>query len=328
MDLGNKLRLGLAWARYKLTGRRIPVAVAWLITGRCNLHCAYCKWKDQRTVQELDTPAVKDMIDQMAEAGVRVVSFTGGEPLVREDMGEIVHYVKDKGLVCKLNTNGLLVPKRIEEFRTLDLLQVSMDGPPSRQDALRGRGTSERAMRAVELAREAGIRTQVITCLTRENVEHLGDVLDYGLEHDVAFCFQLLTAKTLDAESTDRSVPSREALRAALERLREIKTSGEPRARAIGSKRSELDYYLDLLQSGPRGCDCVLVTATMMPDGKLIFCGSANECDSHDAVELGFAEAFSRLSIPDCDGCVCVGKLRLSKVYQTDVTVIREFLGW
>ena len=59
----------------------------------------------------------------------------------------------------------------------------------------------------------------------------------------------------------------------------------------------------------------------------LIFCGNAKQSQSHDAVELGFAEAFSRLTIPYCDGCVCVGKLRLSKVYQLDMSVIKEMLG-
>jgi len=65
----------------------------------------------------------------------------------------------------------------------------------------------------------------------------------------------------------------------------------------------------------------------MMPDGKLIFCGNGKNYDSYDAVSLGFREAFSKLTIPDCDGCVCVGKLRLSKVYQLDTAIIREMLG-
>ena len=65
----------------------------------------------------------------------------------------------------------------------------------------------------------------------------------------------------------------------------------------------------------------------MLPDGRLIFCGNAREYASYDAVALGFAEAFSRLTIPECDGCVCVGKLRLSKVYQLDVSLIQEVVG-
>jgi len=327
MDLKNKALLGLSVLRYKLTGRRIPVAVAWLITGRCNLNCSYCKWKNQRRVDELDTATVEDLIDQMHRAGVRLISFTGGEPLVRNDVGRIIRHVKGHGLVCKLNTNGLLVEQRLDELRPLDLLQISVDGPPDVQDRFRGAGTSAKAARAIELARQAGIRVQLIACLTRDNVERLDEVLDYGLELGVGFCFQLLTPKDLDDEAADSSIPDRDRLIRSLEHLMRLQRTRDRRARAIASKRSELTYYLDLLRRGSTGCQCTLVTATMLPDGRLIFCGNAKSYESYDAVELGFQEAFSRLTIPECDGCVCVGKLRLSKVYQLDLSVIREMLG-
>lgn len=327
MDLKNKTRIGLSVLRYKLTGKRIPIAVAWLITGRCNLDCHYCKWKHERQTEELDTAAVKEMIDQMRRAGVRLVSFTGGEPLVRRDMGEIIRTVKGHGLVCKLNTNGMLVESRLDDLRPLDLLQISVDGPPDAQDRLRGEGTSEKAARAIELARGAGIRVQLIACLTRDNVERLDDVLDYGLELGVGFCFQLLTPKYLGDEAVESTMPEKGRLIEGLEYLVGLRKRGDRRSRAIASKKSELEYYIDLLKHDRSGCQCTLVTATMMPDGRLIFCGNARDYESFDAVELGFAEAFSRLVIPDCDGCTCVGKLRLSKVYQFDASVIKEMLG-
>ncbi len=327
MDLKSKAQLGLSVIRYKLTGKRIPVAVAWLITGRCNLDCEYCKWKHERTTKELDTAAVDDMIGQMQAAGVRLISFTGGEPLVRKDIGHIIRSVKDRGLVCKLNTNGMLLESRLDDLRPLDLLQISVDGPPDVQDNLRGEGTSAKAARAIELAREAGIRVQLIACLTRDNVTRLDEVLDYGHELDVGFCFQLLTPQYMDDAEIETSMPDKQSLVECLKYLLELKKTRHRRAAAIASKASELAYYVDLLENGSPGCECTLVTATMMPDGRLIFCGNGKNYESHDAVELGFAEAFSRLTIPDCDGCVCVGKLRLSKVYQLDMSVIREMLG-
>jgi MoaA/NifB/PqqE/SkfB family radical SAM enzyme len=327
MDLKNKALLGLSVLRYKLTGRRTPVAVAWLITGRCNLGCCYCKWKNERGTEELDTAAVQDMVDQMWRAGVRLISFTGGEPLVRSDIGQIIRHVKQRGLVCKLNTNGMLVESRLDDLRPLDLLQISVDGPPAVQDRLRGPGTSERAARAIALARQAGLRVQLIACLTRDNVRRLDEVLDYGLQLGVGFCFQLLTAKELEEDAAEDSLPEKQHLIEALEKLVEIRRRDRRRARAIASQESELKYYLDLLKNGSPGCQCTLVTATMLPDGRLIFCGNAREYASYDAVALGFAEAFSRLTIPECDGCVCVGKLRLSKVYQLDVSLIQEVAG-
>jgi MoaA/NifB/PqqE/SkfB family radical SAM enzyme len=329
MGLMTKAKLGLSVLQYQVTGKSKPIAVAWLITGRCNILCDYCKWKQERSSSELDTATVKDMIDQMYRAGVQLVSFTGGEPLVRKDMGEIIRHVKSYGMVCKLNSNGVMVPRRLDDLRPLDLLQISVDGPPSVMNRLRGEGTSEKAARAIKAAQGEGIRVQLIACLTRDNVARLDEVLDYGLELGVGFCFQVLTTKYLTDNEVANSVPEKADLTNALERLLELKESRDPRAKAIASKRSELEYYLGILKNGSPGCECALVTATMMPDGRLIFCGSAKagSYESFDAVELGFEEAFSRLAIPDCDGCVCVGKLRISKVYQVDLSIIKEMIG-
>lgn len=329
MGLMTKAKLGISVLNYQLTGKSRPIAVAWLITGRCNILCDYCKWKQERTTKELDTTQVLDMIDQMHRAGVQLISFTGGEPLVRQDMGEIIRHVKSYGMVCKLNTNGIMLPSRIDELRPLDLLQISVDGPPSVMDRLRGKGTSEKANRAIKCAIDAGIRVQLIACLTRDNVSQIDEVLDYGLELGVGFCFQVLTTKYLTEKEIDNSVPDKASLERALEYLLELKHSKHPRAQAIASKNSELEYYLGILKNGSPGCECALVTCTMMPDGRLQFCGSAKagSYEVFDAIESGFAEAFSRLAIPDCDGCVCVGKLRISKVFQLDVSIIKEMLG-
>lgn len=329
MSLLTKAKLGMSVLQYQLTGKSKPIAVAWLITGRCNILCDYCKWKQERKTDELDTAQVLEMIDQMHRAGVQLISFTGGEPLVRQDMGEIIRRVKSHGIVCKLNTNGIMLPNRIDDLRPLDLLQISVDGPPSVMDRLRGEGTSDKANRAIRMATEAGIRVQLIACLTRDNVTRIDEVLDYGLELGVGFCFQVLTTKYLTDKEIDNSVPDKESLEKALEYLLGLNNSDDPRAGAIASKNSELEYYLSILKNGSPGCECALVTCTMMPDGRLQFCGSAKagSYKVYDAAEMGFSEAFSKLAIPDCDGCVCVGKLRISKVFQIDTSVIKEMIG-
>ncbi len=327
MDLKAKVKIGLSVARYNLNGTRIPIAVAWLITGRCNLACEYCQWKDLRQSEELDTKQALDMIDQMKRAGTQLISITGGEPLLRKDIGQIVKYIKRQGMVCKLNTNGVLLDeRRLAELSGLDLLQVSLDGPPDVHDRLRGEGSAMRAVRAIVLAKSKGIKVQLIACLTRENVERIDEVLDYGLELGVGFYFQILTPQPLNAEEIDRSVPDRESLANTLRYLLKLKRSKRGRGRAVGSSESELLYYLDMVEEQRRGCDCALVTATMLPDGKLIFCGNRKEIQAFDTKAMGFSEAFSKLTTPDCDGCVCVGKLRLSKVFRLDTGLIKEMI--
>lgn len=328
MKLRSKLGLARAVLAHRITGVRAPIAVAWLVTGRCNADCAYCRWRPLRAAAELDTPSALDMIGQMQRAGVRLLSFTGGEPLLRPDIGRLIAEAVSRGLACKLNTNGALVERRLDELRGLDMLQISLDGPPSVQDRLRGEGSAERAERAIEAARRAGIPVQAVTCLTRDNAERIAEVLDHAVRLGVAVHVQPVSAVTLAPGEAATSVPSRALAAAALRHLLRLKQERSPRARAIGSTRSELAYYLRVVQGEVAGCECELVTGTLLPDGQLVFCGNARTLTPVDALRLGFAEAFARLTIPECDGCTCVGKLRLTRVIRLDPEVLLEMVRW
>lgn len=317
MKLRNKLAMARSVLRYQVDHKPAPVAVAWLVTGRCTSDCAYCRWKDLRSSPELDTPAALELIEQMRTSRVRLLSFTGGEPLLREDIGLLVDAVKRGGMVCKLNSNGALVTRRLDALRKLDLLQISLDGPPELQDRLRGAGSAERAAQAVRAAREAGIPVQLVTCITRDNVRRLDEVLEHAADLGARMHIQPLAGGPWSS-NVEASAPDLLELTSALQRLLQLKESRSPLARSLGTSRAELLYYLEVCRGSLRGCHCALVTATMLPDGGLMFCGSGQDSVVHDARALGFARAFSLLTIPDCEGCSCVGKLRISRVFQLD----------
>jgi MoaA/NifB/PqqE/SkfB family radical SAM enzyme len=96
--------------------------------------------------KELSTEQIFSIIDELADNGTQRVSISGGEPLLREDIGEIISHIKKKGMGCGLNTNGLLVPDRIEEVRKVDSITISLDGEREAHEANRGRGTFEKVM--------------------------------------------------------------------------------------------------------------------------------------------------------------------------------------
>lgn len=267
---------------------------------------------------ELDTATATRLIDEMREAGVGMISFTGGEPLLRPDIGELIAHVKSRGATCKLNTNGDLVKQRLDLLRPLDLLQISLDGPPEVHDPLRGKGSAQRAAGAIGLARQAGIPVQSVACLTRDNIERLDQVLGHAASLGVRMHVQPLAASPMNDADRARATPSREQMVRAIDHLLTLRDERHPLARHLRTSSSELRYYRRVYAGDVTGCHCALVTATLLPDGRLIFCGNAKEPIGHDTVQLGFAEAFARLKIPDCDGCTCVGKLRISKVFQLD----------
>jgi MoaA/NifB/PqqE/SkfB family radical SAM enzyme len=99
------------------------------VTERCNLRCKYCQiWKNP--TEELGIDGMKKIVDRLDQMGVAIVSITGGEPLLREDICEIIDYVSSKGLHVRVTSNGMLP---IEKYKNLlgskiDGISISLDG--------------------------------------------------------------------------------------------------------------------------------------------------------------------------------------------------------
>ena len=120
----------------RVLGKKFPLSVTFIITYRCNFSCRYCKifrFKEE----EMRTGQIISMIDQLISSGMRRFSINGGEPLLREDIGEIIGYAKRKGLLVTVFTNGYLVSEKIDALRELDIMLISLDGPREVHDAQR-----------------------------------------------------------------------------------------------------------------------------------------------------------------------------------------------
>jgi len=88
--------------------------VSWNITRKCNLRCVHCYIDaGEAEANELTTKEALDVVDQMAEVGVPLILFTGGEPLVRRDFFEIAQYARDRGIKLVLSTNGTLITPEV-----------------------------------------------------------------------------------------------------------------------------------------------------------------------------------------------------------------------
>ena len=127
-----------------------PVVV-WNCTRTCNLRCIHCyAGSDARRHDELSTSQAKAMIDDLAGFGCPVLLFSGGEPCVRPDLTELMHYAKSAGMRVVLSTNGTLItPELASEFAHVGLsyVGVSIDGSRSTHDAFRGmEGAFDKAM--------------------------------------------------------------------------------------------------------------------------------------------------------------------------------------
>jgi len=99
----------------KILKHCIPLKVTHNITYRCNLNCSFCLLKkrlNKPDSPEMDTSQIKRMMREFKQIGTKFWLFSGGEPLLREDLGELISYAKDKmDFHCGISTNGTLLPE-------------------------------------------------------------------------------------------------------------------------------------------------------------------------------------------------------------------------
>ncbi len=161
-----------------------PVVV-WNMTKRCNLKCVHCyahaKGADYKG-SELSTEEGKRLIDDLAAFGSPVILFSGGEPLLREDLPELIDYAVKKGMRAVISTNGTLITKeKAQVFAKLNLsyIGVSLDGIGPVNDSFRGVGGAfDRAIEGIRNARDAGIKVGLRFTINKRNFEEIPKIFD------------------------------------------------------------------------------------------------------------------------------------------------------
>lgn len=167
--------------RYVDVGMSAPVNLTWEVTLACNLRCRHCLSSSAEPVAgELTTAEALDLVDQMARDKVFQINFGGGEPFMRPDFMEIIDACHDKGIMTCISTNGTLftedLVKRLSKTR-LVAIQVSLDGAEKETcEAIRGKGTYEKAIQALELLADSPIPTSINTVLTASNAHEIDDL--------------------------------------------------------------------------------------------------------------------------------------------------------
>ena len=137
--------------------------VSWMTTNKCNLKCVHCyQDAEEATDKELSCEEGKKMIDEIARAGFKVMIFSGGEPLMRPDIYELVAHAASRGLRPVFGSNGTLItPELAARFADVGLsyVGVSLDGARETHDEFRGLpGSFDRAIEGMRNAKAAGIK--------------------------------------------------------------------------------------------------------------------------------------------------------------------------
>lgn len=182
----------LAWRRlfkHPFRIRRpfpVPPFLTIALTYECICRCVHCAVSDggDASRREMRTDQIQSVIDQAKNMGVLQITFTGGEPLLREDLDVLVKYAHDRGLLTRINTSGLLLDAgRVLELKRAGLSQCAVsidDADPDVHDQLRMTpGAFGKAVKGIQNLKSHGIPCQINTYAARRNIPH-------GLEKIIA----------------------------------------------------------------------------------------------------------------------------------------------
>ena len=188
--------------------------IAWEITRSCNLACRHCRAEahPEPYPGELDTAQAKKLIDSFPDTGNPVIIFTGGEPLLRPDIFELITYADSLGLRCVMAPNGTLInPENAARIKAsgIQRCSISIDGSTAAlHDSLRGvQGAFERAMDGIEHLKTAGVEFQINTTVTRDNLDKFKDIFHLAQELGaVAWHIFMLVPTGRGARITDQFI--------------------------------------------------------------------------------------------------------------------------
>lgn len=170
-----------------------PVVV-WNVTRRCNLHCIHCysESQDEEYPDELEHGEALSLIDSLAEYGVPVLLFSGGEPLMRPDLMELAPYASKKGLRTVLSSNGTLISASVArdlKKAGFSYIGISLDGLGEINDKFRGKkGAFTEALEGIRNCRLAGLRVGVRFTITSYNYKAVPGIFELILSEDIPRC--------------------------------------------------------------------------------------------------------------------------------------------
>lgn len=196
-NFGDKLRYvqGASQQRNGVSTGRGPVVV-WNCTKTCNLKCMHCyaNSDSKKYESELNTKEAKTLIDDFHEFKVPVILFSGGEPLLREDLFELIEYAGIRKIRSTISTNGTLIDKdvarRIKQSE-VGYVGISVDGIGDKHDEFRRtKGCFEKALNGIRNCREVNQKVGLRFTINSYNYNQIDDIFHLIKEEEInRVCF-------------------------------------------------------------------------------------------------------------------------------------------
>jgi MoaA/NifB/PqqE/SkfB family radical SAM enzyme len=293
-----------SFIRCSVFKQKKPLEIFQRVSYRCNLRCKYCGlWR--ATKKEMTTCQIKKAMKEFGSIGTRFWEFGGGEPLLRSDIGELIDYAKKQGISFRqLVTNGYFFEQKIDELKNLTKIYFSLDGPKDVHERIRGKGSYDKVIRAIELAIDSKLNPAIISVLSIYNLNNnfsgLKWLLNFIKKTDIQINIQPIFPHQY---CNDLVAPlmCKEKYIKALEMIKKFKQE----TNLVRNSTSVYDIWINGLNGNSNNLKCWggIAFASLFPDGSLAPC-FYKEKESLNAIKNGFLNTFNKLQSQQ--NCRCI----------------------
>ncbi|MBU7038611.1 MAG: radical SAM protein [Theionarchaea archaeon] len=243
-----------------------PYAAKIKITENCNGHCITCNtWKTKHT-NELSTEELQNIMNQMRDVGIRVIKFTGGEPLLREDATLLIKEARNLGFKeVAIQTNGLLLCNRAEELVKSGItdISISVDGIGKTNNIIRGipyaYDASLLGIKAITLLAKTlkkKINVRISTTLTKYSIEEVPMLLEVCRDLGISFRINLLDKNPYEFRGVEMSALSIDNKQVVDKTLDHIETMKKETPWIISEDSNALEYVRAYCKGTPKEFLC------------------------------------------------------------------------
>jgi len=311
MQLAKKIIAAKNILHSKILGKRVPIIVSFSITNKCNLNCEYCNL-EEKNQKELNTEQIFNIISKLRKKGTVWLSITGGEPLLRNDIGSIVNFANHNNIITSITTNGLLLREKFDDIKNIDQINISFDGTKQAHEKFRGKNYYK-VLDAINIAKKSN-KDLVLNCtLTKFNIKEINNIVDFALQNKVKVKFQPVNNQIYPKASITNIIPNIAEYRNAIDKIISIKTKHK---KTIYNTIESLQYIKSWPQQRKlKKCWSTIAFVRIDPYGFLYPCPMMeNKTQGINILEQNLNTAIQKLENTNCGYCWCTGTLEINNL--------------
>ncbi len=304
------------------TGKKIPLGVTFALTFVCNFECSHCgaDIDNKKANEDASTKIILDTLDEIKKLGGKRVSFTGGEPLVRKGIKEILEKASENKFYISVVSNGWHVERHLKQLNKVDLLILSLDGTEEIHDFIRRKkGSYKKVIDSIKTAKKNGIPVLVNTTVMNTNADNLKELSKVLKDLEVFWTIDLFNDLDIVKDWQHGSNISRPTNK-LLEEVVKIGKENPYLSNSFNYLNSvkERDLEKEVESSI---CFAGIGYCVISADGKMYPCFPAqndSEFEGMDLKKMSFKRAFDEMPLyrKNCDTCDMICHKEMNSLYS------------